>query len=77
MARKAPTLPVGASEFDLKTAEDVRGMLEDTINKVRTGQLDAKIGNNIGYLASQLLKAIEIGDIESRLDAIEKGLEKS
>jgi len=71
-SRKAPTLPVGAPEFDLKTAEDVRAMLEDTINKVRAGQLDAKIANNLGYLSSQLLKAIEISDVEQRLDEIEK-----
>ena len=32
MARKAPTLPAGVSECDLRTAEDVRVMLEDTID---------------------------------------------
>ncbi len=50
---------------------DVKGLLSDTIHQVRTGVIDPKVANCVGYLSGILLKAIEVGDIEERLSAME------
>lgn len=55
----------------IQSVADVKGLLSETIHQVRTGAIDPKIGNCIGYLSGILLKAIEVGDIEERLAAME------
>jgi hypothetical protein len=40
----------------LKTIEEVGGLLEETINRVRQGPFDLRAANSIGYLAGILLK---------------------
>ena len=50
---------------------DVRDLLADTINHVRTGQVDPKIANTVGYLASVLVRVFEVGELEERLAAME------
>jgi hypothetical protein len=56
---------------DINSFADVKGLLSDTIHQVRTGVLDPKVANCVGYLSGILLKAIEVGDIEGRLAAVE------
>ena len=60
----------------LKNADDVIGLLQETINKVRVvkkdGSIDIRVANCIGYLSGQLLKAIEVGAIANRLDVVER-----
>lgn len=46
-------------------------LLSDTIDDVRTGRLDPKVANTIGYLANVLVRALEVGKLEDRLAAIE------
>jgi hypothetical protein len=50
---------------------DVTGLLAQTINQVRSGRLDPKTGNAVGYLAGVLLKALQQGDFEARLQVLE------
>jgi hypothetical protein len=64
---KTPLPPITISE-----AKDVVGLLEDTINKVRAGELDVKVGNCIGVLSGQLIKALELANVTSRVEAIER-----
>jgi hypothetical protein len=45
--------------------------LGQTINQVRTGRLPVNVGNCIGVLAGVLLRAIEGGDLEQRIAALE------
>jgi hypothetical protein len=45
--------------------------LADSINRLRRGQLDPRLANAMGYLASVLLKALENGRIEDRLARLE------
>lgn len=54
--------------------KDVVKLLESTINDVRSGQLDVKIGNCIGVLSGQLIKALEIANIASRVEIIERAI---
>lgn len=62
------SLPV----LQLTRAQDVVTLLEDTINRVRSGELDIRIGNTIGYLCGHLIKAIEVAEIEQRVLKVEK-----
>jgi len=55
----------------LEGARDVVHLLADTICKVRSGTLDVRTANCIGILGSQLLKAMELSDLERRVEEIE------
>ncbi len=70
-ARPAAVLDVETPAKDIKSVADVKGLLSDTIHQVRTGVIDPKVANCVGYLSGILLKAIEVGDIEERLSAME------
>lgn len=58
--------------INLKEGGDVVLLLEDTINKVRTGEIDVKVANCIFYGAGQLRQAIETAKLESRVETIER-----
>jgi hypothetical protein len=49
----------------------VTALLAETINQVRRGELDTRISNAVGYLASILLNAKERDEIEKRLERLE------
>lgn len=69
--RAARVLSADTPAKDIKSVADVKGLLSQTIHQVRTGAIDPKIANCLGYLSGILLKAIEVGDIEERLAAME------
>lgn len=69
--RAAKVLDAETPAKDVKSVADVKGLLSDTIHQVRTGVIDPKVANCVGYLSGILLKAIEVGDIEERLAAME------
>jgi len=75
---KSNTIKVNASLplVKVKTPQDVAGLLEMTINEVRSGELDPRIANTIGYLTGHLIKAIEVGEVEKRINAIEEAISK-
>jgi hypothetical protein len=54
-----------------KTASDLRDLLAESIIEIRSGRLDPKIANALGYLGASYLRALEVSDIESRMDALE------
>ena len=58
----------------IKEVQDVVKLLESTINDVRAGKLDVKIGNCIGVLSGQLLKALEMANIANRVEIIERAI---
>jgi hypothetical protein len=55
----------------LRSVADVTELLAETINQVRARRIDPRIANTVGYLATGMLKAIQQGDTEARLRAIE------
>jgi hypothetical protein len=65
------TLPATAQSTQINNAGDILGLIAETINHVRTGQLDTRIANCVGYLSGVALKAIEQGKIEDRIEALE------
>jgi hypothetical protein len=58
----------------LKSAQDVVELLEDTVNRVRSGEIDVKIGNCIGVLSGQIIKAIEVVTVSNRVEIIERAI---
>lgn len=67
---------ISLTKVPLKQITHVIDLLEDTINKVRVvkedATMDIRVANCVGYLAGQLMKAIELSDLESRLEVVER-----
>jgi hypothetical protein len=59
-----------------QTACDVKNLLAEAMAEIRAGRMDPKLGTTLGYLGTSLLRAMEISDIEERLEKLEHGLEK-
>ena len=57
-----------------KNACDVKNLLAEAMAEIRGGKMDPKLGTTLGYLGTSLLKAIEISDIEERLEKLENEL---
>lgn len=66
------TLPPDAPDLPLRTMHDVVALLEDTINRVRTGRLGVAVGNSVGQLAMVLQKCLERADLEARILVLEQ-----
>jgi hypothetical protein len=66
-----PSQPAAAPMMPPKTAGDVRDALANTMAQVHARQIDTKTANALAYLATSLLRAIEVSDLEGRLDALE------
>ena len=62
--------------IEIKSSKDVPDLIIDTINKVRSGELEIRIANCIGYLSGHLLKAFEQSDLEKRIEDLETKIEK-
>jgi hypothetical protein len=65
-SRAATVLPCDTPDHPLGDTNQV-SVLADSINRLRRGQLDPRVANAMGYLASVLLKALENERIEDRL----------
>lgn len=57
-----------------KTAQEVRDVIGEVMADVRARRLEPKVASTLGYLASVLLKSIEVSDIEERVAALESVL---
>jgi hypothetical protein len=70
--RRAMYSPTDLREFaPPKTAADLRDLLAESIIEIRAGKLDPRVANALGYLGASYLRALEVSDVESRLDALE------
>jgi len=56
----------------LKTSLDVRRYLANLINRVEMDGLEIQKAGRLAYISQILLKALENGDLESRLEALEE-----
>jgi hypothetical protein len=70
-SKRAAVLPAATPDVPLDSVKDVTAFLGASINQVRRGELDVKVGNCVGYLASVLLKSLEEGELEERIAALE------
>jgi len=58
----------------LKTMQDVRKFLAFATNEFNLDRMDAAKAKAIAYLCSILHQIIKTGDLESRLDKLEKAM---
>jgi hypothetical protein len=65
------TLDASAPDMKVEDCQDVVKLISETINQVRKGQIDPRVANAVGYLANVLIRAVEQGDLEKRLDDLE------
>jgi hypothetical protein len=70
-SQRDAVLPPDTPDLALKTVADVITLLGQTINQTRTGKLAVNVANAIGVLTGVLLRALEGGDVETRLAALE------
>lgn len=70
-SRPMLTLDPSTPAPELSTAQAVAALLGETIHHVRTGQVDPRVANAVGYLAGVLIRALEQGDLEERLERLE------
>jgi hypothetical protein len=57
----------------LKTLPDCRRYLAGLINRIENGLADASEGSKKAYIINILIKIIENGDLERRIEALEQG----
>jgi len=60
----------------LNQPKDVVNLLATTINEVRSGSVELRVANCIGYLSGHLIKAIEIADLGERVSKLEQAIDK-
>src|SRR5207248_3011889 len=71
--RPAATLPPDAPPLRLGSVADGTAALAEAYNLVRTGRLAVNVGNCLAGSGQGLLKALEKGDLERRIEALEAG----
>lgn len=64
-------LPDDTAELPLRNSHDAAELIGKTINDLRRGKLDPKVATAVGYLTTVGLRAIQVGDLEQRLAALE------
>jgi len=60
--------------IEIKNIKDVVKLLEETVNDIRAGKLEVKVGNCIGILSGHLIKALEVASIANRVEIIERAI---
>jgi dissimilatory sulfite reductase (desulfoviridin) alpha/beta subunit len=59
---------------EVRTPEHVVAILEETINGVRSGSISPSIANTLAYVCSHALRAMEVSNLDERLEVIESVL---
>jgi hypothetical protein len=59
----------------LQKAQDLRRYLASLINRVESGEVEVNLGKSLAYMSSILLRIIEGGDLEGRVEQLERKLE--
>jgi hypothetical protein len=75
-SRPAKVLPPDKENLPCDTIADIKALLGLTVNQVRRGELDVKVGSCLGYLSGLLLKATEAGDLEQQVAELRAQLEE-
>lgn len=55
---------------EINDIKDVTRLLATIINEVREGKIDLRVANCVGYLSGHLIKSLEAGEINEKLELI-------
>lgn len=64
--------PLNLPQIIISDTRDIPPLLVDTIQHMRSGEIDVRLGTAIGYLSNILLKSYEVAGLESRIEKMEK-----
>ena len=64
------TIETPLAKVSISTPKDVATLLAQTINEVRSGTLDPRIANTIGYLTGHLIRAFEVAEIDGKMEEV-------
>jgi hypothetical protein len=56
----------------INNTDQILVLIQDTINRVRTAPITHQKANSIGYLASIALKTLEIGELNEKVELINR-----
>jgi hypothetical protein len=73
-SRNVAVLPADTPDHPLSNTKEVSAFLADAINQLRRGQIDPRVATGMGYLTTVLLRALEQGPLEERMEKIEAAL---
>lgn len=73
---RARTLDATVSDVKIKDCGDILALLSETINQVRTGAIDPRVANSVGYLANIAIRVFEQRDMETRIERLEDIIER-
>jgi hypothetical protein len=59
----------------LQKAQDLRRYLASLINRVESGKVEVNLGKALAYMSSILVRVIEGGDLEERVEELERKME--
>ena len=63
-------------KIDITSTDHVVLLLSDTINRVRSGELDIKTANCLWVLSGHLLKALENAEVKTKMEKLEQLLKR-
>ena len=61
----------------LKNMGDLRRYVANIINRVEAGQLEPSVAGRLGFLVNILVRIVETGDLEMRIETLEQKIEQS
>jgi hypothetical protein len=70
--RHFPREPEAQGVRPPRTAAETRDLLGETAAAVRNAELDPKLATAVAYVCGSLLKAIQLADLESKLEVLER-----
>ena len=59
----------------LKTLDDLRRYLASLIVRTEDGSIEVNLGKTLAYMSSILVRVIEGGDLEGRVEQLERKME--
>ena len=68
--KKAAADGLGLAPDAIKSVEDIRALIEKTINNIGTDSMTIQAASNVARLASIALKAIEISELDKKMDLV-------
>ncbi len=70
-ANRMKPLDPGIPDVKIENGGDMLALLSETITQVRTGVIDPRVANAVGYLANIAMRAVELNDLDARIRRIE------
>jgi hypothetical protein len=66
------TLDATAPDVKVEDCGDAKALLVQIINQVLKGEIDPRVANSVGFLTNILMKAVEQGKLETRIEQLEE-----